>query len=340
MIQNIFPGKLYLMGEYNVMEANHQAVIMAIDRTMTFSIEESDDYSINSSYGNFKGSSIKAFKTLSHVYAAASIAQSYLEFKGIKVKPYHIEIKSNLDDGKQKFGFGSSGVSVVGVLKSILDLHGCGITQDALFKLSVLVQYQMSALSSGGDLASTIYGGVILYTRYDELWLLANINKGFELLDILWPYLNIEPLDFSYQVMVGWTQSPFVSQNGTQKLADYRYNNSIGYHEYLDKANRYVYDFVSALKQNQSIESSVHNYQTWLEKLGEILNLEVITPVLSQLIEDSKTEGLCAKVSGAGGGDCGIAFIRCKNDEIKDNIISKWLKHGILYIETKVWNHK
>src|SRR5439155_20763026 len=45
-----------------------------------------------------------------------------------------------------------------------------------------------------------------------------------------------------------------------------------------------------------------------LEHLGREIELPIVTPALARLVSAARRAGAVAKPSGAGGGDCGIAF--------------------------------
>jgi len=45
-----------------------------------------------------------------------------------------------------------------------------------------------------------------------------------------------------------------------------------------------------------------------LEQLGREIELPIVTPALARLVSAARRAGAVAKPSGAGGGDCGIAF--------------------------------
>ncbi|WZU01556.1 hypothetical protein MGH68_19465 [Erysipelothrix sp. D19-032] len=96
---------------------------------------------------------------------------------------------------------------IVAVIASVLDFYQISISKIELFKMAVLAQLEMHELSSGGDLAAAVFGGLIIYERYDVQWSKTHQSSS-EILHLEWPLLKIEPLqDDNFKIHVGRTQS-------------------------------------------------------------------------------------------------------------------------------------
>ncbi|AZK43820.1 phosphomevalonate kinase [Erysipelothrix piscisicarius] len=342
MIHVKFPGKLFFMGEYAIMEPGQKAVIAAIDRFLNVYIEAAEQFEVNSRYGQLQGTEIfMQNETLTHVKAAIEISRRYLKFRRITMTPFKMHIESELDsENEQKYGFGSSGVVLAAVIDAILRLHEVELESLELFKLSVMAQVIVGEISSGGDLASTCFGGTLVYQRYDESWLIVADMCNMNLVHSTWPGLLIEPLpSTNLNLCVGWTgtvnqTSPFVDAVRELKSSNPGY-----YASFLEEANLRVNQFIDAWKDHDFIlvSQAIDHYRMLMAELGNRASINIETNVLTKLIESAHNIGLPAKISGSGGGDCGFALISENFNEKANTLVHEWEKHGILYLDVGVY---
>ena len=335
MIELSFPGKLFVIGEYAAVVSGHTSVIAAVDRYITVQCRACDVLKVESKHGLIEDDlTIQKNDAMRYVKQAIMVAQDYANQKG----PFALVIKSSLESDDKKIGFGSSGVVVVAVIASVLTHYHIPYQQEVLFKLAVLVQKRLGALSSGGDIASSIYGGLIAYTRYDVAWLMCQ-EDNVDIVNKPWPLLAIEPLDATFlKLAIGWTTSenktlPFVARFEQFGLA-----HPALYQEWLEASRRSVDMFILGIKTrdqagcNQALEA----YRLWMKMVQASVEIPIETPKLSALIECANDLGFVAKVSGSGGGDCGIA---CYYHEIFENLEKlrlSWAKHDILLLNVEV----
>ncbi|MFH7203439.1 phosphomevalonate kinase, partial [Staphylococcus aureus] len=131
MIQVKAPGKLYIAGEYAVTEPGYKSVLIALDRFVTATIEEADQYkgTIHSkalhhnpvTFSRDEDSIVisdpHAAKQLNYVVTAIEIFEQYAKSCDIAMKHFHLTIDSNLDDSNgHKYGLGSSAAVLVSVI--------------------------------------------------------------------------------------------------------------------------------------------------------------------------------------------------------------------------------
>lgn len=342
MIRLRFPGKLFLMGEYAVMETDYPAVVAAIDRFMYISIETHETYRVISSKGLLEGNAVFSDnKAMPHVSAAVRMVQRYLRHAGQSLQLFSIMIESELETRDKKYGLGSSGVVVCAVISALLSFHGIELSALQRFKLAVLVQMDMQEISSGGDLAAALYGGVIHYQRYDETWLQEQDTHNLDVMDKTWPGLVIESLPFHYQLLAGWTQSENKTLSYLKVVKQQMQHDEAYYRKFQNNALVCVREFIRALQEDDdtAMQQAVNGYRLLMKELGSWSHLLIETPALETLIETALQQGVCAKISGSGGGDCGIAFLSDKTVKNGMKIVSEWEKHGILYLDVKVWDY-
>lgn len=324
-----FPGKLFLMGEYAIMEKDQPAVIAAVDRFLHVNVENSDEISVESRFGSYQGQSVYSMETMKEVSSALIIAEEYL---GFPLGDIAVKIESQLDDGNKKYGFGSSGVVIVAVLKSLLEHHKIQITQLELFKLSVMVQKHMNSYSSGGDLASSIYGGIIQYRRYDFAWLKSQKLSLQEMISIEWPGLFIEDLEFEGYLYIGWTGKSNITGHYLDAVEKARESDPMHYRAFLKSSKIYTLDFIDGiqLKDFKLIKESVEGYRQLMKNLGQWASIEIETNELTHLIDSAKSLGLASKISGSGGGDCGFAI---SDSPIEEALETVWKQVDIEMIK-------
>lgn len=239
----------------------------------------------------------------------------FLKSKNIELKPFHLTIKSNLEEhSNKKYGFGSSSALITGVIKSILLFHEYNFDKYLIYKIAVLTKYKNNDISSGGDIAAAIFGGFLYYKRYDVKWLEKNISKN-NILEIKWKGLKIREIKTNLCFNAIWTKTSYTFKNLSSKLTnnDYKIANKIVKSTYRNLLNN------NYLK----LKEDINNYQLFLERILETDNL--YTNELKLAISIAKSYNLSAKISGAGGGDSviliypkGFNFSNLKED-LKDN---------------------
>ena len=112
MIQVKAPGKLYVAGEYAVTEPGYKSVLIAVDRFVTASIEASnavtstihsktlhyEPVTFNRNEDKIDISDANAASQLKYVVTAIEVFEQYARSCNVKLKHFHLEIDSNLDD--------------------------------------------------------------------------------------------------------------------------------------------------------------------------------------------------------------------------------------------------
>lgn len=321
MIELRYPGKLFILGEYAIMESGSKAILVSVNRYLEAKLIQSDFLHIESEYGILTEHTQD--KKMNYVKAALEVAKELLNYHKVSFKNFHLSLSSQLNDANnRKYGFGSSGVVIVATLDSILKYHNIELSKLELFKLSVLTQSRMNLLSSGADLATSIYQGFICYTRYN----INSIQKDVSCIYEPWKDLRIQELNWDIHIAVGYTNKSHDTNKALQSFKLLKKQQPQIYHEMISKAQVIV---KSALDSN--LNMAMNQYRDWMLELQNQLSYTIETETLSNLIESAKSLGLSAKVSGSGGGDCGIALYN--NKESLSLLKEAWIKQGIQYIE-------
>jgi len=338
------PGKLFVIGEYAVMSSKVEAILIAINKFISINIEPTNNYEFYSSYGYFKWILDEydepqfLYDKLPHVKSAIYIAHKYLKYLDIKPEKYKLSIESELnnEEGK-KYGLGSSGAVLVGVIKAILYFHGVIVGKQQLFKLCVLAQLEINDVTSGAELATSIYTGWVAYNRYDSLWLINNKGQMMELIDIEWPLLKIERLKVNEILpCVCYSGIDQSTKEYLEKISQKDFNSEI-YKNFIEQAAYYTQALKKALvnSEAQKIAVPFEEYRKLLIEFQEWAGIIIESETLTQIIDCGNQSHVPSKVSGAGFGDCVIGLT--DNPQLKNHLYQEWNQLGFNSLDLDVW---
>ena len=314
-------GKLYLAGEYAILEPGQLALIKAIPIYMKGKITFSDSYRIYSDMFDF-AVDLTPNSDYSLIQETIALMNDFLADRGQILRPFSLEIRGKMEREGKKFGLGSSGSVVVLVIKALLALYNLSVDQNLLFKLASAVLLKRGDNGSMGDLACIVTEDLVLYQSFDRqkvaAWLkeenLATVLErdwGFSISQVK-PTLEC---DF----LVGWTKEVAVSSHMIQQIKQNINPN------FLNSSKETVAALVEALEQGKT-EKIIEQVER-ASKLLEGLSADIYTPSLRQLKEVSQDLQVVAKSSGAGGGDCGIAL--SFDEQSTETLKNRWLNLGI-----------
>ena len=184
------PGKLFIAGEYAVVEPGHGAIVAAVSRFLTVTLDEATSEGTLTSTQNpdvvvewtregelFHAKGDHPYKL---VEEAILVAEQYIqETDKLTNVLYSLSITSELDDTKRgiKYGLGSSGAVVVATIQAVLDFYETPRTPLLVYKLSVLTNLRLSQRGSFGDIAASSFGGMVYYTSPDRSSLLELLQS-------------------------------------------------------------------------------------------------------------------------------------------------------------------
>ena len=342
------PGKLFIAGEYAVVESGHGAIVAAVSRYLTVTVDEATSVGTLTSTQNpdvivewtREGElfSAKGEHPYGLVEEAILVAEQYVRESGTPTNAlYSFSITSELDDAKRgiKYGLGSSGAVVVATIQAVLDFYKTPRTALLVYKLSVLTNLRLSQRGSFGDIAASAFRGMVYYTSPDRSELLVKLQSQTikEICDTNWKDLTIERLpeipDFT--LLVGWTGQVAITDSLIQATEKKRKvaTDSAFYKGFLGKSHAIVQGLQSAWnKQNiPALQEGIRANRALLNEFAREMQLEIETPALQTLCDLAEQVGACAKTSGAGGGDCGICFT--KNETERKQIEKQWAKAQI-----------
>ena len=314
-------GKLYLAGEYAILEPGQIALIKAIPIYMRAEIAFSDSYRIYSDLFDF-AVDLTPNPAYSLIQETIALMEEFLSARVQYLHPFSLEIRGKMEREGKKFGLGSSGSVVVLVVKALLALYNLSIDQDLLFKLASTVLLKRGDNGSMGDLACIVAEDLVLYQSFDRKKMAAWLEEEnlTTVLERDWGFSisQVKPT-LECDFLVGWTKEVAVSSQMVKQIKQNIDQN------FLSSSKATVSALVEALEQGHT-ENIIKQVET-ASQLLESLSPDIYTPSLRQLKEASQDLQAVAKSSGAGGGDCGIAL--SFDEQSTETIKNRWADLGI-----------
>lgn len=353
MIEVSTPGKLFIAGEYAVVEPGHPAIIVAVDQFVTVTLESAENVgSIQSAqYSSLPVRWTRRNNELvldirenpfHYVLAAIRLTEKYAQEQQKELAFYHLKVTSELDNSNgRKYGLGSSGAVTVATVKSLSLFYDLDLSEAEIFKLSALAHLEVQGNGSCGDIAASCYGGWIAFSTFDHQWVNDQAQKQTltALLQATWPKLMIKPLTVpkKLRLLIGWTGSPASTSDLVDQVNQSKEVQKNAYQKFLDDSKMCVETMITGFdSENISlIQTQIRKNRQLLQQLTSLTGVTIETPALKKLCNLAQTCGGAAKSSGAGGGDCGIVIFKQKSGILP--LMSSWEKEGITPLPLHVY---
>lgn len=349
------PGKLMVAGEFAVLEPYHKLIVMAVDRFVYTDISQNDkniihlpDLGLNNMTWELSSDRVYFHDTnnrTAFVQAAFEIALTYLQEIKTTIKPFSLTLQSELDDPETgaKYGLGSSAAVVTSIVEAILTFHlGNQVEKELIFKLASIAHVKIQGNGSGADIAASTYGGVLEYTSFQAEWLLKEIEQTPNIIELVkkeWKYLSIQVTAFPPEVdiVVGWTGKPASTKSLVNDILRLRHTAKEQYEAFLACSEQAVKKIVHGMQHEDVpmfLKGISENRQA-LAMVGVHADVPIETEKLAKLSDIAEQFGGAGKLSGAGGGDCGIAFVE---KEVNVGAMHKaWLQEAIEILDIQVY---
>lgn len=334
------PGKLYIAGEYAVVETGFPAILVALNQFVTVTIDAAEQfgsiishqYQENSLFWRRDGYELvfdNRDNPFHYILSAIRLTEKYARECGKPLGLYNLEVNSDLDsiDGK-KYGLGSSAAVTVATVKALNEYYQLDMGPEHVYKLAAIAHLDVQGNGSLGDIAASVYGGWLAYQSFDKEWLTSARRRHslIELLQIPWPQLKIELLEVpaDLRLMIGWTGSPASTSRLVDKIADAKSERWGEYSRFLDGSRQVLERMIAAFRAGDimGIQDGLRANRILLASLADMSGVQIETPVLTKLRTLAEQSGGAAKSSGAGGGDCGIVLIDRNIDTA--NLLAQW----------------
>ena len=347
MISAKAPGKLYIAGEYAVVTPGYPAVLVAVNRFITVTLESTvEEGSIVSrkykdiplKWKRINGKIVvdQPDNPFHYILEAIKITEEYARELNRPLQVYHLFVDSELDSELgAKYGLGSSAAMTIATIRALFQLYEIEQEDYTIYKLAVLAHLKLGSNGSFGDLAASVMTGWCLYQSFNREWVLNQLKKVslIELIRLEWPELLIKKLTplSDYNLVVGWTQKPALTFDLVAEVK--QQSHKIDFGKFLSDSRECINTLVVGLKSNDGVLVSLMIHRN--RQLLKGLNPSIETDALSKLIEIADNYG-AAKTSGAGGGDCGIVLVHKQMDILE--MIDAWNRYGFEKLELAVYD--
>lgn len=347
------PGKLYIAGEYAVLEQNCPAILVAVNEFVRVSISQSKgtsglihskQYSQDSVHWVRQGTKMvidNRDNPFEYILSAIKFTEQYCLEQGIELSVYDLHVNSDLDsaDGK-KYGLGSSAAVTVATVKAILKYYNIEASNDLIYKLSAISHYTVQGNGSAGDIAASVYGGWLAYQTFDKKWLAAELKqkKLSTVLQEAWPGLKIQLLTppAGMDLLIGWSQQPASTSQLVDQTNAKKKSIKTQYEDFLEKSRQCVLSMIEGFNSGNIslIKQQIRVNRQILKEFASLNHIAIEIPKLTKLIDIAEKFSGAAKTSGAGNGDCGIVITDSTSNinELKN----LWRENGIMPLNFKV----
>jgi len=311
------PGKLILTGEYAVL-SGAPALVAAVDRNAAVRLRlhgfagplavesraEGEHWLVRDPNGEeLTGGDLGAVLAALRVVSARVPA---LAGRGAEVS---VDSTAFLADGK-KLGLGRSAATVTAAVAAFLAAAGHADpaeTREAAIAAHVLFQ---GGHGSGADVAAAVHGGVIEFRRNGGRLAIAD-----------------RAVPDGLHVVVGWTGESMATDPVVRHfMAAIATRTPPVLADLCAVAEQAA--AAAAANDAAGFATAVARTATLLPILGDEVGIPIVTPSLARLVDAARDAGAVAKPSGAGGGDCGVAF--ATSPAQADAVRAAWRDAGIV----------
>lgn len=338
-------GKLFIAGEYAVVEPARLAILVAVNRFAQVEVQELIQNAPLGAQGlvdsrlyeplhprwslqanGLASSDLCAQQDMA--YACAQLIDQLLRERAAPRAVYRLKITSNLasEDGR-KYGLGSSAAVSIACLKALNTALHLSLTELDLIKLGQLASWRQNPKGSGGDIAASVLGGWLLYASAQRQWVQEYYQQHGLLacLAVPWPGMQVQrlPSPSAFKLLVGWTGSP-ASTPALVAAQSAAVDSTL-----LDASDSAVRCLATAIRQDDAKQAlqALTMARNAVNAIAQARGRVVETAALHTLCMQAQAHGAAAKTSGAGGGDCGIALVPSAQDPAP--IYAAWRAHGI-----------
>lgn len=340
------PGKLFIAGEYAVVTPGEPAVLIAVNRGITVHVEpQQGGGAVNDPlYREPLRWTRQPSGDLAWVHGGddlvartVAVCDRYARAKGLPPIDAELSIESELVDAEgHKFGLGSSAAVAVATVAAISVRFSLGLSRVQTYKLAYLATLERSSRASGGDIAASVFGGWVWYRSPDRAAVIALVqHEGLvAALESEWPLLELTrlPEPQTLHLGVGWTGVPA----STGDLVAHRTHYAEAHATLCTTSRVAVHAMRDALDagDDDGVLRAFTASQRALAHFDTATGGGIETERLARLRQIATRYGVPAKVSGAGGGDCGVAL--SKSYTALHRIREEWRAEGIVPLDLTI----
>lgn len=335
-----------IAGEFSVLVPDQRIIVMAVNRFVYTTIRPSEtnqitleNFQLHNIPWEYTGETVEvqtSRKEKDYVENALTTVYTYLKEIEVPFRPIHMTVNSELDDASGvKYGLGSSAAVVTSIVTSILKhFLPTPPSETVIFKLAAITHVKTQGNGSGADIAASTFGGVLAYASFQAEWLKCAIQTAHSLTELVeknWMYWYVHPVQLprNAHVRVGWTGTPASTSRLVDRVLALKDKKPETFDAFLKTSKAAVTDFLhgAEIGDMSVLLKSVKQNRSALAHVGRAAKTDIETPLLRTLCNLADRHGGAGKPSGAGGGDCGIAFL--PSQQQADDMQDEWGAGGI-----------
>ena len=306
-VHGVACGKLYLAGEYAILEDYASALITSVPKKITVFVEESDKTTI---FDTINKTSVGLFEENSNFTLVQQFIQFLTEYTNSD-KTFALTIYNELHNDDKKYGLGSSGAVLVAIARAILSFENITYSDLTIFKLVALFNIKNNLSGSMGDVAASINDGITFYQKFNAEFVndMIRQNKSVkEIININWDGLLIEKIHpkADLSILARWTGEAVDTKEHVKLWKQHKDNYKEEFRIFVETSNH----LVKTLKENL-VETDASNALNTINKLREnLLYLESFSkiPMETNAMKNYIDSHSAGKQSGSGSGDIVLGF--------------------------------
>ena len=306
-VHGVAYGKLYLAGEYAILEDYASALITSVPKKITVFVEESDKTTI---FDTINKTSVGLFEENSNFTLVQQFIQFLTEYTNSD-KTFALTIFNELHSDDKKYGLGSSGAVLVAIARAILSFENIPYNDLTIFKLVALFNIKHNLSGSMGDVAASINDGITFYQKFNGKFVNEMIRQNKSVKEIIntnWDGLLIEKIQpkADLSILARWTGEAVDTKEHVKLWKQHKDNYKEEFRVFVETSNH----LVKTLKENL-VETDASNALNTINKLREnLLYLESFSkiPMETNAMKNYINSYSAGKQSGSGSGDIVLGF--------------------------------
>ena len=306
-VHGVAYGKLYLAGEYAILEDYASALITSVPKKITVFVEESTTTTI---FDTINKTSVGLFEENSNFTLVQQFIQFLTEYTNSD-KTFALTIFNELHSDDKKYGLGSSGAVLVAISRAILSFENITYNDLTIFKLVALFNIKHNLSGSMGDVAASINDGITFYQKFNAEFVNEMIRQNKSVKEIIntnWDGLLIEKIQpkADLSILARWTGEAVDTKEHVKLWKQHKDNYKEEFKVFVETSNH----LVKTLKDNL-VETDASNALNTINKLREnLLYLESFSkiPMETNAMKNYINSHSAGKQSGSGSGDIVLGF--------------------------------
>lgn len=306
-------GKLYLAGEYAILEDYSKALLTSVPQKIVTTVEPSEKTTIFDTLHNITVDLYEDNKNFTMIQQFILFLNKYTNSE----KTYSIKIYNELHSNNKKYGLGSSGAVLVSIAKAILTFEKIPFDNETIFKLVTLYNLTHNISGSMGDVAASLNEGLTFYQKFNTSKLnhiIASKDDIKEIINSPWDGLTIKPIypKAKITIFARWTGEVVDTKEHVKLWKENKENYSTEYVTFVSTSNKLVEQLVDELESgNESfVLNTINKLRENLHYLESFSNIPMETAAMKNYIASYPA----GKQSGSGSGDIVLGFNRSNDN--------------------------